>query len=664
MGDRELAEALRAATDAPADPGTWERLMDAYRRVDRVAEGLELLGRLLARTGEVPDLTRRYLRLRRLHGAGIGDPRYQWRRSLDRLALSPDGTVLALAGSTGEVEFRGAADLARLGGYVPPVAAGTSEGHAVHGMRFSRDGAACGVFDAGGGVRVLAVPGGELLHEAVVPASVVLALAPDLDRVAFRQAWAPGGGVAPLRGGGGWVPVTDLDRRLLELDARVAMAAFDPTGTRLLLGRVLHDLDAGAVVGELPAGTPPAISASWSPCGRFLALAGSARGVDVVDAVALAPVARTESYALADRGLSWSRDGAVLAVASREHVHLYESATGRRFRKLPGPPCTLRALALAPDATRVHWLDERGPGSMDAGTGIRRSGRAAGGALRWLGFTPDGSTLLTREDGRVHRWDFLTGEPRGGFDLPGDGPLAPGPRGALAAHTRRDGIEVLDLDAGVVVASRPGPFWGLPGFSPDGRRLAVLAGRDRVAVLDAPSLATLRELDLGALRRVRGASCGFFPAGRALWVVGAGDVWVLDLRGERAPLTRPGGSVAGPGMSVTRAAARGDLLFYEEVRGRSLGVLDASRWVARSSDLDLPAPGARFLLPPGDGLVAARGKVLEHVTARGAEELAHLDHGAPLWTALHPDGRWVAVTQACHVKLVDLEARGSLSGRG
>src|SRR5262249_40271078 len=110
-------------------------------------------------------------------------------------------------------------------------------------------------------------------------------------------------------------------------------------------------------------------------------------------------------------------------------------------------------------------------------------------AVRYLGLSPDGFTLVTAgDDPGVKLWDTATGRlraavtPPGPAPAPADGPLAPFPaRGKwLALQAAAGEVRLWDLSAPreqAVLRGHRGPLLCM-AFSPDARVLAT-AGADR-----------------------------------------------------------------------------------------------------------------------------------------------------------------------------------------
>jgi RNA polymerase sigma factor (sigma-70 family) len=93
-----------------------------------------------------------------------------------------------------------------------------------------------------------------------------------------------------------------------------------------------------------------------------------------------------------------SADGKTLAVAAVPNdstIHLWEVATGRHLRQLPGPPGWIRALAFAPDGRALVSTGDRQVQVWDTATGKEVCRAAVGPADLGVAVSPDGKTLAS-----------------------------------------------------------------------------------------------------------------------------------------------------------------------------------------------------------------------------------------------------------------------------
>ncbi len=250
-------------------------------------------------------------------------------------------------------------------------------------------------------------------------------------------------------------------------------------------------------------------AAAFSNDGRMLAVAGSARSVDLFDAwgpqpveIGVLPGIDQEVHSLA-----FSPDGATLALAGLEDgsVRLWAVRGDQPRQKATLKQTKALSTAFAPDGKTLAALEQDGHvqlwdvsqhAPVDRGVIAVRDTKFAAprfGLRKYamVAFAPDGKTLAASQpDGRVRLWNLKGNNPaeraffpaQGGTNadspLPVTGPLAFSPDGRTLYSGGADHL----LRAWNVTTSEPqekfkpdGPIGGLAAvaFSPDGTKLAV-----------------------------------------------------------------------------------------------------------------------------------------------------------------------------------------------
>jgi WD40 repeat protein len=290
-------------------------------------------------------------------------------------------------------------------------------------------------------------------------------------------------------------------------------------------------------------------TAAFSPAADRVALGGRHRGEVKVQALSGKVMWTQELLGLTVGGkttplvsvsaLAFSPDGTKLAVGGgvlyHGHVALLDAATGKLLwiRRDIGPQEQV-SLAFSPDGKTLGAGSLGGPVALlDAGTGeVRR--RLAAKGVESVAFSSDGKVLAagcrdaTNSDNvrsEVRLWKVGTGEllraiPRG------RGPVAFSPDGkVLATASEGNAASLWDTGTGELKRSVKGKPAGFLKFSPDGKLLAGVEGREGALTLwGVGSGEVLRRLD-GPVSHV-----GFTPDGRAVlaWASKGGvRRWVL-----------------------------------------------------------------------------------------------------------------------------------------
>jgi RNA polymerase sigma factor (sigma-70 family) len=237
------------------------------------------------------------------------------------------------------------------------------------------------------------------------------------------------------------------------------------------------------------------------------------------------------------RALAFSADEKLLAAPGVDELLLWEPRTGKLVRRIPYRDANPLALAFSPDGKTLAAADGSAVRLFDVASGqelCREDGPQ--GMVRVLALSPDGRTLAARADTHgVTLWDSRTGRQRQRLDGHALYAMPVADDGRTLFSPGADGtLRVFDLATGKLVRclgaeTFGGQGWrGLLAVSTDGSRLALRAGKQEVAVVDARTGKELRRFDGGEpLRRW----AAFTPDGRLLvvWNAAAERAHVWDV---------------------------------------------------------------------------------------------------------------------------------------
>jgi len=465
------------------------------------------------------------------------------RGSIESVAVSPDGRLVASGGADGAIllwDTSTGSRFASLGGHEGPV----------HSVAFDPQ----GVTLASGGEDRLVRLWDLSTHSA---RGVLPGHSAPVQCVAFGphgRRLASGDGVINrlmprMEGEPGHVKLWDLSTErevlaLTELSDPVAQLAFSNDGTRLIAatwGGTAHawDVADGRRVEMMPSDASGLMALAISPDDARLALGGWNDRVVIWD-VAAGRVAASLSHRGAG-ALAFSPDGSLLATGSRANgnIRLWDPRTGRDFDRLAGHTGAVNSLAFDPAAGRLVSAGSDGTlkiWDLDRRYLPRRL-RGHESEIDDLAFRPDGRQVATAgRDGTARLWDRVTGEElaRFGCGSRRSESVAFFPDGDTLAFAQWVRVHVVDLseEKEIVLGALSGPVHAI-AVSPDGRLLAAGGETRKCSRGRALKVFDTRTWQRHWARRYQDAavhSLAFSPDGRLLAAGGTdGTVRLFDV---------------------------------------------------------------------------------------------------------------------------------------
>ena len=407
--------------------------------------------------------------------------------SLNGVAFSPDGKLLAAVDTAGYVRLWDPATRQAVGAPLPVVTNGS-----VYGVAFSPDGKLLATADTAGYVRLW-----DPATQHAVGAPVLASATGGLNGVTF----SPDGKLLATDGGDGnvrlWNPATRRNPAgpLPPVTDGVNGVAFSPDGKLLATaggdGNVrLWDPASRQSAGVLPAEAGPGSrvnGVAFSPDGKLLASANGDTTIGLWN-----PVTGQASGGFSGRNaVAFSPNGTLLAAADTDgRVRTWDLATRQAVgAPLPGDPGgSVLGVAFSPDSTLLATAGTDGRIRLwDLAT--RRAVGAPlpgdpGGSVLGVAFSPDGKLLASADgDGTVRLWNPGSGQAVGApfpaVTRGGVNGVAFSPDGKLLAAAYSDGnARLWDLASRQAVGvplpagAGPGSVSGV-AFSPDGKLLAT-----------------------------------------------------------------------------------------------------------------------------------------------------------------------------------------------
>jgi WD40 repeat protein/serine/threonine protein kinase len=475
------------------------------------------------------------------------------------VALSADGTRLAAGGEDHTVtvwDVAGGKELCTFQEDKRGSLGAASLAFNADGTRLASGGAFVTVWDVDGGNELCRLRRG-----------ITVAFSPDGTRLATTDSAADGGILDDDFGITLWDVKSGQQLRTFRgHTARTPALAFSPDGTRLASGSFDRTVRVWDVAGGKELHTARghggwALTVAFSPDGTRLASGGSDQTVRVWDAATGQELRTFRGHNDAVTTLAFSPDGTRLASGGRDQtVKVWDVTGDQELRTLRGKLEVVTRFAFSPDGKALAAGSYTAVTVWDVASG--RVVRALPGGANCVAFSPDGRLLATggSHDRTIKLWDAANGQELRTLQGPiqavrsdvQPNTLAFSPDGTLLASGSHNGaVKLWDVAGGkelrVLGAEKPlgaGNMVWCVAFSPDGTRLAsndgpVVRVWDVAGGKEVCTLQGHKEQVVGLAFSPDGkclASCGNDRAVK-LWDV-AGARELRTLQGHRGSVSR------------------------------------------------------------------------------------------------------------------------------
>jgi RNA polymerase sigma factor (sigma-70 family) len=202
----------------------------------------------------------------------------------------------------------------------------------------------------------------------------------------------------------------------------------------------------------------------------------------------------------------------ILASGQDGQTRILNADTSKELRRFPVNMKSAHAWALSADGRRLANVDfNSGVGHVWDVTSGKSFDLTGGheGELLSIAFSPDGKRVVTGSGDRTARvWDAHNGKELGKFagDLSFGHALALSPNGKLVAgYDAANNLFIWDFETRAVLAKFTVSAWGMPAFTPDGRRL-IVADHEKVIEWDITAQKEVRRFATGKSNHVHAIS--------------------------------------------------------------------------------------------------------------------------------------------------------------